>query len=82
MAIFTRAEKARQIALWQEALEKVSRGQEYTIGSRRLRRADLPEIRATLDWLNGQASVEDEAAGQGLPRFLQLLPGRGRHGGY
>ena len=51
MAIFTRAEKNRQIALWQEALEKVSRGQEYTIGSRRLRRADLPEIRSTLDWL-------------------------------
>ena len=32
MAIFTRAEKNRQIALWQEALEKVSRWQEYTIG--------------------------------------------------
>ncbi|WP_279061089.1 hypothetical protein [Bilophila wadsworthia] len=35
MAIFTKAEKARQIALWQEALEKVSRGQEYTMGTRR-----------------------------------------------
>lgn len=63
MAIFTRAEKNRQIALWQEALEKVSRGQEYTIGSRRLRRADLPEIRSTLDWLDGQSTVEDERPG-------------------
>ncbi len=82
MAIFTKAEKARQIALWQEALEKVSRGQEYTIGSRRLRRADLPEIRETLDWLAGQPTVEDERSGQGLPRFLQVLPGRGGWGSF
>lgn len=81
MAIFTKAEKARQITLWQEALEKVSRGQEYTMGTRRLRRADLPEIRSTLDWLDGQSTVEDVRAGQGLPRFLQMLPGRGGHGG-
>lgn len=81
MAIFTKAEKARQIALWQEALEKVSRGQEYTMGTRRLRRADLPEIRSTLDWLDGQSTVEDVRSGQGLPRFLQVLPGRGGHGG-
>ena len=79
MAIFTKAEKARQIALWQEALEKVSRGQEYTIGSRRLRRADLPEIRETLA---GQPTVEDERSGQGLPRFLQVLPGRGGWGSF
>ena len=81
MAIFTKAEKARQIALWQEALEKVSRGQEYTMGTRRLRRADLPEIRSTLDWLDGQSTVEDVRAGHGLPRFLQMVPGRGGHGG-
>ena len=81
MAIFTRAEKNRQIALWQ-ALEKVSRGQEYTIGSRRLRRADLPEIRSTLDWLDGQSTVEDEKAGHGNPRFLQALPGRGGWGSF
>lgn len=81
MAIFTKAEKARQIALWQEALEKVSRGQEYTMGTRRLRRADLPEIRSTLDWLDGQPTVEDVRAGHGLPRFLQMVPGRGGRGG-
>ena len=82
MAIFTKAEKARQIALWQEALEKVSRGQEYTIGSRRLRRADLAEIRSTLDWLNAQPTVEDELAGLAGPRFAQLVPGRGGRGEY
>ena len=59
MAIFTRAEKNRQIALWQEALEKVSRGQEYTIGSRRLSLDDLHEIRSTLDWRDAQSTEED-----------------------
>ncbi len=78
MPVFTREEKARQIALWTDALAKVSLGQEYTVGSRRLRRADLPEIRETLDWLNAQPTVEDAQAGSGLPQFVRLLPGRGR----
>lgn len=82
MAVFTRAQKAEQIALWNEALKKVSAGQEYTIGSRRLRKADLKEIRETLDWLNKQNTVEDEAAGCGLPCFLQCIPGRGGMGGF
>ena len=82
MAIFTRAEKIRQLELWNKALAKVSSGQEYTIGSRRLRYADLPEIRETLDWINSQPTVEDEQAGRGLPFFLQGIPGRGGRGGY
>jgi len=49
MPIFTRAEKQEQIAAWNKALFACSGGQEYTIGARRLRRADLPEIRNTLD---------------------------------
>lgn len=77
MAIFTRAQKAEQIKLWTEALAKVSAGQEYTIGSRRLRRADVQEIRQTLDWLNGQPTAEDEQAGRGTPQFFMGVPGRG-----
>lgn len=53
-----------------------SLGQEYTIGARRLRRADLAEIRQTLEWLDAQPTVEDEQAGRGLPRFISMLPGR------
>ena len=82
MATLTRAQKAEQIAEWNKALLKCARGQEYTIGSRRLRRADLPEIRSTLDWLNGQPTVEDEQAGRGALRFTQLIPGRGGRGNY
>ena len=81
MAIFTRAEKRRQLALWNKALAKVSSGQEYTIGSRRLRVADLPVIRETVDGINSQPPVDDEQGGRGLPFFLQGIPGRGGRGG-
>lgn len=54
MPIFTRAQKKEQIAAWNKALLACSGGQEYTIGSRRLRRADLPEIRKTLEWLDNR----------------------------
>lgn len=77
MAIFSSEEKTRQIALWSEALARVSQGQEYTIGSRRLRRADLSEIRKTLEWLDAQPAREDAQSGLGLPRLVPLLPGRG-----
>ena len=77
MAVLTRAEKTRQIGLWTDALAKVSLGQEYTIGARRLRRADLAEIRQTLEWLDAQPAREDAQSGLGLPRLVPLLPGRG-----
>lgn len=82
MAVFTREQKTKQIEAWNTALLKCAAGQEYVIGSRRLRRADLPEIRSTLDWLNAQPTVEDELAGRGTPRFTQLVPGRGGRGEY
>ncbi|UJX40373.1 DUF6148 family protein [Desulfovibrio sp. JY] len=76
MAIFTRAEKAEQLAAWKAALLAVAEGQEFTIGTRRLRRADLPAIQQHLDWLDKQATVEDQAAGTGSPMFGHLIPGR------
>ncbi len=82
MAVFTREQKIKQIEAWNTALLKCAAGQEYTIGTRRLRRADLPEIRSTLDWLNAQPTVEDERAGLASPRFVQLVPGRGGRGEY
>jgi len=76
MAIFTRAEKAEHIAQWKAALLAVAQGQEFTIGTRRLRRADLPAIQQHLDWLDRQTTVEDAAAGNGSPAFTSLIPGR------
>ena len=76
MAIFTRAEKAAHIAKWKAALLAVAEGQEFTIGTRRLRRADLPAIQQHLDWLDQQSTVEDEAAGTGSPQFHECIPRR------
>jgi hypothetical protein len=56
MAIFTAAELSEQIAAWKAALLALAASQEYTIAGRRLRRADLPEVRATLAFLEGQRS--------------------------
>ena len=74
--------KEEQKAAWNKALLACSGGQEYTIGSRRLRRADLPEIRKTLEWLDSQPTVEDVQSGRAQPCFTQLLTSRGSPGGY
>jgi hypothetical protein len=51
----TEAEINSKLALWYDALDKLSTGQEYTIGGirngRQLKRADLGEVRSTIDWL-------------------------------
>ena len=55
MAIFTSAELTAQITAWKAAFTALSTGVlEYTIGSRRLRRSDIPEVRETLEWLEQQ----------------------------
>ena len=57
MAIFTAAELDGQITAWKSAFTALSSGQEYTIGDRKLRRVDLPEVRSTLEWLEGQRTT-------------------------
>ena len=54
LPIFTVSELSEQITAWKQALLVVATGQEYWIGSRKLRRADLPEIRRTLQFLEGE----------------------------
>lgn len=77
MAIYTKTEKAEELKIWKEAARRCASGQEYAIGTRRLTRVDLPEIRKHLDWLDSQATTEDEASGGGSPCFIQCIPGRG-----
>jgi hypothetical protein len=51
----TRLDSAkRRLDLYLAAEEAVLTGQEYSIGSRRLRRADLKEIRDTIEQLQNQ----------------------------
>jgi hypothetical protein len=53
----TRLDSAkRRLDLYLAAEEAVLTGQEYSIGSRRLRRADLKEIRDTVEKLQNQCA--------------------------
>ena len=54
MAIYTPEELTQEITDWKKALSAVRHGREYAIGSRRLTRNDLKEIREHLEWLNRQ----------------------------
>lgn len=51
MTAFTTAEIDAQLTLWKSALAACSGNQSYALGGRSLTRADLPEIRNTIDWL-------------------------------
>jgi hypothetical protein len=71
-ALFTTAELDSQIAAYKAALLALATAAEYTIdvGGQRttVRKVDLPEIRNTLAWLQGQRVGNDVGAG---PQFLR-----------
>ena len=69
MAIFTASELTEQLTAWKQALLALSQGQEYVMGSRRLRRSDLPEVRETLKFLENE-----RAALSGKPRRVYATP--------
>ncbi len=66
MAIFTADELDEQITTWKAALLAVATSQSYTILNRTLTRADLPEIRATLTFLEKE---KESTAGRTGPYF-------------
>ena len=73
MSVFTLQEIEEQITAFKRALMAISTGQEYSIGNRRMTRADLPEIRNTLDWL---AAEKRKIQTQGGPQILVGRPKR------
>jgi len=56
MSIFTFSELDEQIGAFKAALKAVAVNQEYSIGGRRFTKADLSEIRRTLEWLAAERS--------------------------
>ncbi len=44
------AEARADLAVWKSALRAIAIGQEYEIGSRRVTRADLPEVRKLVQY--------------------------------
>ncbi|TAK45249.1 MAG: hypothetical protein EPO27_10540 [Betaproteobacteria bacterium] len=64
MAGITLAQAEAKLAAYLDAETAVLSGQEYTIGSRRLRRADLAEIREGVTFWNGKvAELSNGGAG-------------------
>lgn len=64
---------AEQLRAWCSALEAVQQGQEYTIGGvrngRTLRRADLKEVRETVDYWRAQHAKAKSGSG-GIRTFF------------
>lgn len=54
MAGITLTQAEAKLATWLDAEDKVATGQEYTIGTRSLKRADLKEIRETIQYWDGK----------------------------
>ncbi len=61
--------------IWLEAERIVATGQSYTIGSRTLTRANLNEIRKTIDyWENKVSAIEKSNKNNGRNRILRVVP--------
>lgn len=56
MAGLTQETAQTMLDLWVAAEVKVAQGQEYTIGQRTLKRADLAEIREAIKFWNGEVN--------------------------
>jgi len=69
MAGITLAQAEAKLTLWMDAEDKIAQGQEYTISAgnhmRKLVRADLPEVRKTIDYWQSKV-VELSRGGSGI----------------
>ena len=61
----------RRLGLYYEAEEAILTGQEYTIGTRRLRRADLKEVQSMIKQLENEVG---SLQGSGKNRALRGIP--------
>ena len=68
------AEAQRRYQLWSDAEIKVSAGQAYSIGGRSLTRANLKEIRDTLEYLDKRINSLTARAARGGIRIRGAVP--------
>lgn len=54
MAGITLAQAEAKLTTWLDAEDKVAAGQEYSIGARRLKRADLADVREQVKFWDGK----------------------------
>lgn len=75
MAGITLETAKRHLDAWLEAEIAVTNAQSYTIGSRVMTKADLEEIRKTIDyWKNKVAELENIAKYGGRNRAKRAVP--------
>lgn len=69
MAAMTNAEL---LTLCNEALQAVLLGQSYEIGGRKLTRADIGQLRTTIEWLERRIAFDaDKTGGLGVVTFRE-----------
>lgn len=66
MAGITLERAQAKLEIWLNAEDKVAGGQEYSINNRALKRADLPEIRKTIDYWEGRVNRLSGSARRGI----------------
>lgn len=75
MAIFSKQLCQQKLNTWLKAEEKVATGQEYQIGTRKLTRADLKEIRNEMEYWGGKLVEAEEAEkARGRNRLYRFVP--------
>lgn len=74
MAGITLEQAEAKLQTWMEAEEKIATGQGYSIGDRRLTRADLYTVRGEIDYWNNKIKELEREATCGRNRVYRIVP--------
>lgn len=74
MAGITLEQAEAKLQTWMEAEEKIARGQGYSIGDRRLTRADLYTVRGEIEYWNNKVKELETAETTGRNKMYRFVP--------
>lgn len=74
MAGITKEQAEAKLQMWMEAEEKIASGQGYSIGDRRLARADLYKVRGEIEYWNNKVKELEAAEQSGRNRMYRFVP--------
>ena len=73
MAGITKEQAEAKLQTWMEAEEKIASGQGYSIGDRRLTRADLYTVRGEIEYWNNKVNELEAAEQSGRNRMYRFV---------
>ncbi len=73
MAGITKEQAKAKLQTWMEAEEKIASGQGYSIGDRRLTRADLYTVRGEIEYWNNKVKELEAAEQSGRNRMYRFV---------